>query len=129
MKTERRAAARTRFTGGVLPPTARLLPARDVILVDLSRNGALVEGVWRLRPGGRAELQIGLGKDAAIVRGRVERCYVASLGPSAVRYRAAVRFDSPISVPAPRDPLEGYVVPGREEHVPKSIGHGLPDGR
>jgi len=129
VRAERRAAARTRFAGGVLPPAARLLPGRDVIVVDLSRYGALVEGVWRLRPGGRAELQIGGGKDAAPIRARVERCYVASLGPGEVRYRAAVRFEAPLAFPPPGDPLDGYLVPAADDAAPGCRGHQLPRRR
>jgi len=123
---ERRSAARTRFAGGVLPPSARLHPGREVILVDLSRHGALIEGVWRLRPGARAELQIGVGVRAVLARGRVERCYVASLGPGDVRYRAAVRFDAPIGFAPPGDLLDGYSVPGPVHESPGTAGQQLP---
>ena len=86
MTHERRTAARVRFSGGILPPAARIQPGRDVIVVDLSANGALVEGVWRLRPGSRVELQLELEAREALVPGRIERCYVASLShPTGVR--------------------------------------------
>src|SRR6185503_16346062 len=45
MFAERREAGlRTHFTGGYLPPTARIRPGRLVVVVDLSCGGALVEG-------------------------------------------------------------------------------------
>src|SRR3990170_3168871 len=75
MTGERRTAARVRFSGGVLPPAAWVHPGRDVIVVDLSRTGALVEGVWRFRPGARVDLQLELDAAYAAVRGRIERCY------------------------------------------------------
>ena len=123
---DRRAAVRTRFSSGVLPPAARFHPGREVIVVDLSRHGALVEGVWRLRPGARIELQIGLGTDPALIRGRVERCYVASLGPGEVRYRTALRFDAPIGFSPPDDLLDGYSVPGRPTHGRGGPGQRIP---
>lgn len=129
MSPERRSAARTKFVRGVLPPAARLLPGREVILVDLSRHGALVEGVWRLRPGSRADLQIGVGRSAVSIRGRIERCYVASLEPGEVRYRAAVRFDAPIAFAPPRDLLDGYPVPGPSDDGRGSRGQQLPGRR
>jgi hypothetical protein len=127
MTRDRRMAVRVRFIGGILPPSARIHPGRDVIIVDMSAHGALVEGVWRLRPGGRIELQLDLHAREALVRGRVERCYVASLHHSAgVRYRAAIRFDGPIAFAPPRDLLDGYSVPDRSRDLRAVPGHGLP---
>jgi hypothetical protein len=127
MTRERRTAARVRFTGGVLPPSARIHPGREVIVVDMSAHGALVEGVWRLRPGSRVELQLELEAHEALVRGRVERCYVASLNhPTGVRYRAALRFDGEVAFGHPRDLLDGYSVPDRIRDLRPIPGHGLP---
>jgi len=127
MTRERRTAARVRFSGGVLPPAARIHPGRDVIVVDLSAHGALVEGVWRLRPGSRVELQLDVDTREALVRGRVERCYVASLNhPTGVRYRAAIRFDGAVAFARPRDLLDGYSVPDRIRDLRAVPGHALP---
>jgi hypothetical protein len=124
---ERRTAPRVRFSGGVLPPAARIHPGRDVIVVDLSRQGALVEGIWRLRPGSRVDLQLELNAQEAIVRGRVERCFVASLGhPSGVRYRAAIRFDGAVAFVPPGDLLQGYSVPSGTRDVRTDPGQRLP---
>jgi hypothetical protein len=128
MKSERRAAARVRFCGGILPPAARIHPGRDVIVVDLSRTGALVEGVWRLRPGARVDLQLHLTVGGALVRGRIERCYVASLNhPEGVRYRAAIRFDSSVAFVPPVDLLDGYSVPVDTDRRAAVFGHRLPE--
>ena len=127
MTRDRRTAVRVRFTGGVLPPAARIHPGRDVIVVDMSAHGALVEGVWRLRPGGRVELQLELDAREALVRGRVERCYVATLNhPTGVRYRAAIRFEDAVAFAAPRDLLDGYSIPDRIRDLRAVPGHGLP---
>jgi hypothetical protein len=127
MTGERRTAARVRFSGGVLPPAAWVHPGRDVIVVDLSRTGALVEGVWRFRPGARVDLQLELNAAGAAVRGRIERCYVTSLDhPSGVRYRAAIRFDASVAFAAPGDLLDGYSVPAGVRDVSAGSGHRLP---
>lgn len=130
MTGDRRTAARIHFCGGVLPPAARIHPGRDVIVVDLSRGGALVEGIWRLRPGARVDLQLHIRVGGALVRGRVERCYVASLDhPGGVRYRAAIRFDSSVMFAPPEDLLHGYSVPADAPPVSAVSGHGLPEHR
>ena len=127
MTTERRTAARVRFAGGVLPPAARIHPGRDVIVVDLSRTGALVEGFWRLRPGARVDLQIDVDGNDPIVRGRVERCYVASIDhPGGVRYRTAIRFDTFVAFAPPGDPLVGYSLPAGRRAAAADSGHRLP---
>ena len=128
MTADRRTAVRIHFSGGVLPPAARIHPGRDVIVVDLSRGGALVEGVWRLRPGARVDLQLHIRAGGALVRGRIERCYVASLNqPGGVRYRAAIRFDSCVAVVPPEDLLRGYSLPVESGPIAAVSGHGLPE--
>jgi hypothetical protein len=130
MTRERRTAARVRFSGGVLPPAARIHPGREVIVVDMSAQGALVEGVWRLRTSSKVELQLELDTREALVRGRIERCYVASLNhPTGVRYRAAIRFDGEVAFASPRDPLDGYSVPDRIRDLRPIRGHRLPGNR
>jgi hypothetical protein len=109
MGSDRRGAARLPFRDGYLPPRARIRPGRDVIVVDLSGCGALVEGPWRFRPGGRYDLALTLAAEVTTVRARVTRCYVARLDRGAgVRYRAALAFDAPVEVPDVRGALEGY---------------------
>jgi len=130
MTSERRTTRRVRFCGGVLPPAARVHPGREVIIVDLSSDGALVEGMWRLRPGARIELQLDSGVGRSTVRGRVERCYVASLSdPSGVRYRAALRFDAPVDFTPPADLLAGYSVPAEGTAASWISGNPIPAGR
>jgi hypothetical protein len=127
MMHERRATSRVHFRGGVLPPSARIHPGRQVILVDLSRQGALVEGLWRLRPGSRVDLQLDMAPQGTTVRGRIERCYVACLAdPAGVRYRAAIRFDRAVDFTPPGSLLDGYPVPQTEHGTIGIFGHSLP---
>lgn len=130
MTDERRAAGRVHFRGGILPPSARIHPGRPVIVVDLSRQGALVEGLWRLRPGSRVDLQLDVVPRGTTVRGRIERCYVACLAdPAGVRYRAAIRFDRAVDFTPPGDLLHGYPVPETEPVTIGIFGHSLPATR
>jgi hypothetical protein len=99
MRGERRRAARVVFRDGHLPPAARVRPGAEVIVVDLSSTGALLEGHGRLRPGGRCELTLALASGDVTVRARVARCFVARLERTApVRYRTAVTFETLIDL-------------------------------
>jgi hypothetical protein len=69
---------------------ALLRPGREVVLVNLSRGGALIESTNRMHPGARTELQL-LGDARRTIRGRIDRCRVTALDP--VRYQGAIVFD------------------------------------
>ena len=105
---ERRAFPRVHYARGILPPGARIHPGREVIVVDLARGGALVEGVWRFRPGASITLHVQHGPGALQVRGDVERCFVHALERGGgARYRAAIRFETPLVIDPPGDALYG----------------------
>jgi hypothetical protein len=109
MRGERRRASRVVFRDGHLPPAARVRPGSEVIVVDLSSTGALLEGHGRLRPGGRCELTPALASGDITVRARVARCFVARLErAAAVRYRTAVAFESLIDLSPRWQPVAGY---------------------
>jgi hypothetical protein len=92
--TERRRCSRSLYARGVLPPLARIRPGRDVIIVNLSESGALVEGCWRLRPGARVELVVRVVDQDRVIAGHIMRCYVHALPrQQPVRYRTAIRFE------------------------------------
>ena len=86
---------------------ALLRPGQDVMVVNLSRGGALIESSTRMSPGARTELQL-LGRSRKAIRGRIERCRVASLDP--VRYEGAIVFDDRLEW---RD--EPRVAPSRDD--------------
>jgi len=109
MAGERRRSARQLYRDGFLPPGARVRPGLDVVVVDLSDCGALVEGPWRFRPGGRCELALVVEGRELTVRSRVVRCYVARLDRGLpVRYRTALAFDGALAVPRLKGALDGY---------------------
>lgn len=72
-------------------PDAVLRPGQTVVLLNISRCGALVESGARLRPGARTELQLASVTGRRTIRGRLQRCRVAHLDP--VRYQGVVVFD------------------------------------
>ena len=113
MFAERREAGlRTHFTGGYLPPTARIRPGRLVVVVDLSCRGALVEGPWRFRPLSRCDMHLLLVGTDVHLRARIMRCYVARIDrQEPVRYRTALSFDQTVALPERWDALEGYSLP------------------
>lgn len=72
---------------------ARIRPAREAAVVDISPQGASIEVSFRLRPGATIDLQIDRPGDRRDLKGRVLRCSVARLSATSVCYRAAVLFD------------------------------------
>jgi hypothetical protein len=125
MRAERRHAGRMVFRHGYLPPAARIRPGRDVVIVDLSCGGALVEGPWRFRPSSRCDVHVRIGTEDVQVRARVVRCFVARLERLApVRYRTALAFDRAVDVPERWDALDGYQLPA---DAPASALRGVAD--
>jgi hypothetical protein len=122
-RLERRRFQRTAAGNADAAVRARVRPGRDVILLDFSCGGVLVEATSRLLPGGVVDLQI-IGQGRAWGRSaRVVRCRVSALlADECVRYRAGIEFLRPLdgidelaSVAVPPEPsvggLDGYVLP------------------
>ncbi len=107
------------YAGGRLPPTARLRPGPPIVVVNLCRGGALVEGRLRPRTGTRCELEFRDDEGVVRVTARVLRCFVARVDPAEVRYRAALMFETLVSPPAAPDLLAGYQVPTRLSTQPR----------
>jgi len=71
-------------------------PGQDVEVVDLGAGGALLEGTTRLMPGMHVVLLLRSDERSVAVDCRVTRCEVVALdGDSTIRYRGAVRFNTP----------------------------------
>lgn len=95
------------YADGVLPPGAAVLPARPVIVVNLSAGGMLVETSWHIRPSRLVEVRLQFAATAITVRAEVLRAYVSALDRHrGIRYRAALAFSTPIAVPREADLLE-----------------------
>ena len=79
---------------------ARLRPRLEVVLMDLSPGGALVETAARLRPGMKTVLQLKADDGELVAPGGVVRAWVSAILPDrGVRYRGALRFDRPMNLP------------------------------
>ena len=101
---DRRRAPRLTAAETAWAEAALLRPGQDVVVINLSPGGVLVESGSRMSPGARAELQL-LGESRRAVRGRVERCRVVRLDP--VRYQGAIVFDEQLELAArPLRPIE-----------------------
>lgn len=79
------------------PRAALLRPGREVVIVNLSLTGALIESQSQVSPGARAALQF-VSAPRHEVLGRVARCRVVRLSP--LWYEAAVTFDQPLALAA-----------------------------
>jgi hypothetical protein len=73
--------------------SARVRPGHLVAVIDVSAGGALIEMSRRLLPGAAVDLQFDTAHRRTSLRGRVLRCAVTRLCPTAVCYRAAIAFD------------------------------------
>jgi hypothetical protein len=89
-QADRRQADRVRPEDTPWRRVALLRPGRIVMLVNVSRGGALVESGLRLNPGMRTELQLS-GEPRRNIRGRIERCRVTALEP--LTYEGAIVFE------------------------------------
>jgi hypothetical protein len=84
----------------------RLRTGRELDVVDVSNNGALVEGSARLLPGTHADVHVTAREGRRLVRARIVRAYVCQLSNDAVRYRGALAFEHPVDT----EPT-GYALP------------------
>ncbi len=84
----------------------RLRGGRDLSVVDISDDGALIEGA-RLLPGTHVDVHVTTREGRVLVRSRVIRAYVAGLQAHAVRYQAALAFERAVDTSSGK----GYAVP------------------
>lgn len=75
---------------------ARIRPGHDVLVIDLSQNGALVETGRRLTPGATADVQLEAPDGRHTTRALVVRSYVCALLADVVLFRSALMFEQPL---------------------------------
>jgi len=119
---ERRRSVRWTGVDGHGVVSAQVRPGREITIVNLSANGALVETAHRLLPGTAVDVQLETSDCRAMVRGRVVRCSVAALGSSCVRYRGAIAFDGQVSWLTAD---AGYELPGADARRFAAVAAGL----
>ena len=74
--------------------SARIRPGHDVLIVNMSAGGALVESRHRLLPGACVELQVRDEKrEPCRVKARVLRCAVSAVRADSLRFRGALVFE------------------------------------
>src|SRR5262245_65837203 len=106
---------------------ARVRPGLEVLIVNVSSGGVLVETPHRLLPGSPIELHLRTADQRVSVRGRVLRCAVARLRADDLWYRGAIGFD--LELPWFSDRQEaGYQVPAGEGLVSERGGRCYPVG-
>jgi hypothetical protein len=91
--SERRAHERTGepWTGSA---KATLRPGHSILILNISRGGALVEGTHPMRPGRRVLLQVATPRTTFGLSALVLRCGIQSLTrDDGVVYRGALKFD------------------------------------
>ena len=94
----------------------RLRAGGQLVVIDVSPAGVLVEGATRLLPGTHVDVHVITGDGRTLVRSRVVRAYVWDLRPDRISYRGALAFDRAV------DTTAGYPIPG------VSAAAGLPKG-
>jgi hypothetical protein len=93
--------------------SALVRPGQRLVVVDVSANGALVEGGRPLRPGSDIEVQLESDARSGMVAARVTRCSVAALhGEGGITYRAALAFSEACDWVREILTPKGYPVPG-----------------
>ena len=69
----------------------------NVIVVNASGGGLLIDSLVRLTPGAEHQVEVVLPAAVVRARGRVLRSEVSMLGGSVLKYRAAIQFARPIN--------------------------------
>jgi hypothetical protein len=120
---ERRASRRQTGADCAWLTGARLRHGLDVAVLDIATGGAMVEAAARLLPGALVELHLSAPGWEQCVPARVLRCHVSAVVPDdGVRYRAALGFTAPLTLPRR---LDGDRLP-RGGPFPRAAGAGSP---
>lgn len=90
---ERRRTARREPVPDEPLSRVRLRTGREVVVVNVSNSGLLVEGAARLLPGTHVDVHVVTRDGRVLVRSRVTRAYVCALEADAVRDRGALAFE------------------------------------
>jgi hypothetical protein len=102
MRVERRAATRRVPDVDDTLARVRLRGGRELAVVEISDTGALVETSGRLLPGTHVEVHVVTRDGRTLVRSRVTRAWVFAVSADALRYRAALVFDTRVNTTSSR---------------------------
>jgi hypothetical protein len=82
-----------RFDASVIPTlkNIRQVGGPEVELINISRVGALIESHDRMSPGSDISLQLVIGEDVFLLKGRIIRCSISSTNDAV--FQSAIAFD------------------------------------
>lgn len=95
---ERRRAERIPAAEWTSISRARVRPGPDVLIVNVSRCGVLVECASAILPGQIVVLEVCAGHTQWETRGAVVRAFVTMVEHQRARYRGAIEFDRRIEL-------------------------------
>ena len=76
----------------------RLRGGRELSVINISPDGALLEGETRLLPGTHIDVHVTTRDGRVLARARVVRASVFHLTSDSIRYRPALAFESAIEI-------------------------------
>jgi hypothetical protein len=104
----------------------RVRPGHRLAIIDVSPQGALLEGRSRLRPGARIEVQLESSSHAMTLTAHVTRCTVFAIdAEQGVTYRSALAFAERCEWVREGTTPSGYAMHGSGTGDPS---HGLRSG-
>ena len=82
-----------RFDASAIPSlkSVHLVEEAEVKLINISRSGALIEAQERMAPGSNVSLRVVTKETEYILKGKIIRCYVYTIG-EVLTYQSAVEF-------------------------------------
>jgi hypothetical protein len=89
----------------------RLRAGRELVVINVSTTGVLVEGTTRLLPGTHVEVHVTAAQGRVLVRARVVRCAVWTVTADVITYRGALAFTAPVDLPQPFEPFQPVAEP------------------
>jgi hypothetical protein len=101
---ERRRATRRTLAADEPLAHAKLRTGGQLVVLDASSWGVLIETTARLLPGRRVDVHIVTSGGRTLVRGRVARAFVCRLEADRIDYRAGLAFDQPVDTSASENP-------------------------
>ena len=97
----------------------RVRAGRELLVINASSNGVLVEGEARLLPGRHLDVHVMTAGGRTLVRSRVVRSFVSKLSSDRVLYRGALAFEQPVLLAAsPSEPRAPSTLIERGNRVP-----------
>lgn len=127
-RSDRRRSERATAVGMRWLRSVRLLPGRDIALINISSGGALIESETRLVPGAHVNLHLQSTGGRLQLRGRLLRCAVSAVAAErGLRYLGALAFERPFELPREDRSSVGYALPSLLGERRRGHGHQLPE--